>query len=98
VVGLASVETNAPAGGVVVEGVGVSPAADFADDGTVRASKHSNTIEILMTFDDMVSPHFCYLYSVLHENWIERVPENRGAGRYAAPAPLFSGFFCFVIF
>ena len=37
-----------------IGGVGVSAAADFAGDGTARASKHSNTIEILMAFDDML--------------------------------------------
>jgi hypothetical protein len=43
---------------MAVEGVGVSPAADVECGGTARASKHSNPIEILMAFDDMVPPLF----------------------------------------
>ena len=53
---LTSVETNAPAGGIVGDGVGISLAADFARAaaGIAMASKHSSAIEILMLFDNMM--------------------------------------------
>jgi hypothetical protein len=67
---LTSVETNVPAGGV-------STAWDFAGDGTIRANKLSNMIEILMAFDDMVSPHFCFQVS----NAIDWAYPNQGRAK-----------------
>jgi hypothetical protein len=48
--GLTAVETNAPV-----------TAWDFAGDGVRRASKLSNTIEVLMIFDNMVPPKSLFL-------------------------------------